>query len=76
MKGLKRFIFWWQVRLKYRFKQWWYEKAIDVLYEITERKKDQIHCEPNEELWQNHLNYLRGAIELIEEDIPYLDPNY
>ena len=47
MKGLKRFIFWWQVRLKYRFKQWWYEKAIDVLYEITERKKDQINCDPN-----------------------------
>ena len=43
---------------------------------MLERKLDQVEGEPEEKIWKEHENSLRQAIELVEEDIPYLDPNY
>ena len=62
--------------MNYKTKQKEYEKPIDVILEVAERKKDQVLTEPEEKMWKMHLESLRCSIELIEEDIPYLDPNY
>lgn len=62
--------------MNYKFKQWKYRKAIEVLHEIFDRKKDNILDNPEDELFKKHLESLRCSIELIEEDIPYLNPNY
>ncbi len=51
-------------------------KAIDVILEVAERKKDQVLTEPEEKMWKMHLESLLVARECIEEDIPYLNPNY
>ena len=62
--------------MKYLQKQKEYKKAIEILKEIFERKKDNILDNPKDELFKQHLESLRCSIELIKEDIPYLDPNY
>ena len=74
--GFKSWLWWkWQT-LTYKFKQRRYWKAVEVLEDVLERKLDQVNGEPKEEIWKEHANSLRQAIELVEEDIPYLDPNY
>jgi len=60
----------------YEIKQNEYKKSIKVLLELIERKRDQIYDNPKDVLFKQHLESLRSSIELIEEDIPYLDPNY
>jgi len=60
----------------YEIKQNEYKKSIKVLLELIERKRDQIYDNPKDVLAKKHLESLRSSIELIEEDIPYLDPNY
>jgi len=74
--GFKRWLWWEWQNLTYKFKQRRYCKAIEVIDEVLERKLDQVKAEPKQEMWKEHADSLRQAIELIEEDIPYLDPNY
>jgi len=62
--------------MNYKDKQKEYKKAIEVLREVAERKKDNILDNPKDELFKKHLESLRCSVELIEEDIPYLDPNF
>jgi len=62
--------------MKYLQQQKEYKKAIEILKEVFERKKDNVLDNPEDELFKQHLESLRCSIELIEEDIPYLDPNY
>ena len=62
--------------MNYKDKQKEYKKAIEVLTEVAERKKDNILDNPKDELFKKHLESLRCSVELIEEDIPYLDPNF
>ena len=74
--GFKRWCEWRLALLTYKFKQRRYWKAVEVLDEVLERKLDQVKGEPKEEMWREHAEGLRQAIECVEEDIPYLDPNY
>jgi hypothetical protein len=74
--GIKRWLEWKREELTYKFKQRRYCKAIEVIGEVLERKLDQVKAEPKQEMWKEHAGSLRQAIELVEEDIPYLDPNY
>ena len=62
--------------MNYKDKQKEYKKAIEVLREVAERKKDNILDNPKDELFKKHLESLRCSVELIEEYIPYLDPNF
>ena len=64
------------IKMNYKIKQKEYKKAIEVLKEIGERAKDRVKDNPEDKLFKQHLESLRSSIELIEEDIPYLDPNY
>jgi len=73
--GFKRWLWWEWQNLTYKFKQRRYRKVIEVIEEVLERKLDQETGEP-EKHWQEQAEGLRQAIESIEEDIPYLDPNY
>ena len=74
--GFKRWLEWKKKQLTYKFRQRKYWKAIEVVDEVLERKLDQVNGEPKQEMWKEHAGSLRQAIELVEEDIPYLDPNY
>mgnify|MGYP003644109280 FL=1 len=64
----------------YKIKQNKYKKSIEVLHELIERKKDQIYDNPKSDYFnvlnKKHLESLRYCIELIEKDMPYLNPNY
>ena len=64
----------------YKIKQNKYKKSIEVLHELIERKKDQIYDNPKSDYFnvlnKKHLESLRYCIELIQKDIPYLNPNY
>ena len=60
----------------YKIKQNEYKKAINVLLELIERKRDQIFDNKDNDIYKKHLESLRLSAEIIEEDIPYLDPNY
>ena len=60
----------------YKIKQDEYKKSIEVLHELIDRKRDQIFDNEDNEIYQKHLESLRCSIELIKEDIPYLNPNY
>jgi hypothetical protein len=62
--------------MNYKIKQKEYKKSIEILKEVLERKKDNVLDNPEDELFKQHLESLRCSIELIEEDIPYLNPNY
>ena len=53
-----------------------YKSAIKVIDELLERLKDRIKNEPNQEIWKTEQFHLDSVKELIEMDIPYLDPNY
>ena len=64
--------------MKYIKQQKEYKKAIEILKEVFERKKTHYNILdiPQDKLFKQHLESLRCSIELIEEDMPYLDPNY
>ena len=63
-------------KMNYKIKQKEYKKAIEVLKEIGERAEDRVKDNPEDKLFKQHLESLRQAIELIEEDIPYLNPDH
>ena len=62
--------------MKYIKQQKEYKKAIDILLELIERKREQIYDNPKDNLFKQHLESLRCSVKLIEDDIPYLNPNY
>ena len=64
--------------MKYLQQQKEYKKAIEILKEVFERKKTHynIFNIPKDELFKQHLESLRCSIELIEEDVLYLNPDY
>ena len=53
-----------------------YNSAIKVIDELLNRLEDTIKMEPNQEIWKTQQFHLESVKELIEMDIPYLDPNY
>jgi adenosine deaminase len=53
-----------------------YNSAIKVIDELLNRLEDTIKMEPNQEIWKTQQFHLDSVKELIEMDIPYLDPNY
>tara|TARA_R100000734_G_C3231076_1_gene39073 strand:- start:212 stop:400 length:189 start_codon:yes stop_codon:yes gene_type:complete len=53
-----------------------YRKAVEVLEKVLETKLDQVKMEPKQSMWKEHAECLKLAMYLVEEDIPYLDPNY
>ena len=64
--------------MKYIKQQKEYKKAIEILKEVFERKKTHynIFNIPKDELFKQNLESLRCSIELIEEDVLYLNPDY
>jgi len=52
-----------------------YRKAVEVLEKVLETKLDQVKMEPKQTMWKQHEWFLLRAIEMVEEDIPFLDPN-
>ena len=60
----------------YKIRQYKYEQAIKVLEDVLEMKEDQIRDEPEQKMWRKDEKALYHAICLIEDDIPFLDPNY
>ena len=64
--------------MKYLQQQKEYKKAIKILKEVFNRKKTHYNILDisQDKLFKQHLESLRCSIELIEEDIPYLNPNY
>ena len=72
--GFKGWLWWKKQKLTYKFKQRRYLKAIEVINEVLERKLDE-NGEP-EKHWKEQAEGLRQAIESIEEDIPYLNPEH
>lgn len=62
--------------INYKMKQQEYKKAINVLLELIERKRDQIFDNTDNKIYKKQLEELRSSIEQIEEDILYLNPNY
>ena len=62
---------------EWKIKQNEYKKAIEVLNEIIDRKLDNVFENTNDnEFFKKQLESLRYSKELIEEDIPYLNPHY
>jgi hypothetical protein len=53
-----------------------YNAAIKVIDELLTRLEDRIKNEPNQEIWKTEQFHLNSVKELIEMDIPYLNPNY
>jgi hypothetical protein len=53
-----------------------YNTAIKVIDELLIRLEDRIKNEPNQEIWKTEQFHLNSVKELIEMDIPYLNPNY
>ena len=53
-----------------------YDSAIKVIDELLIRLENNIKAEPNQEIWKTQQFHLDSVKELIEMDIPYLDPNY
>jgi hypothetical protein len=53
-----------------------YNAAIKVIDELLIRLEDRIKNEPSQEIWKTEQFHLNSVKELIEMDIPYLDPNY
>ena len=62
--------------MNYKVEQKKYRQAIEVLEKVLETKLDQVKCEPKQKMWKEHTECLKLAMNLIEEDIPYLNPNY
>lgn len=53
-----------------------YNTAIKVIDELLTRLEDRIRDEPNQKIWKTEQFHLESVKELIEMDIPYLNPNY
>jgi hypothetical protein len=53
-----------------------YNAAIKVIDELLTRLEDRIKNEPSQEIWKTEQFHLNSVKELIEMDIPYLNPNY
>ena len=53
-----------------------YNAAIKVIDELLTRLEDRIKDEPNQKIWKTEQFHLESVKELIEMDIPYLNPNY
>jgi hypothetical protein len=53
-----------------------YNSAIKVIDELLSRLEDTIKMEPDQEMWKTQQFHLNSVKELIEMDIPYLNPNY
>ena len=53
-----------------------YNSAIKVIDELLTRLEDRIKDEPNQKIWKTEQFHLESVKELIEMDIPYLNPNY
>jgi len=53
-----------------------YNSAIKVIDELLIRLEDNIKIEPKQKIWKTQKFHLDSVKELIEMDIPYLDPNY
>ena len=62
--------------MDYKVEQKKYRDAIKVLEKVLETKLDQVKMESKQKLWKEHAECLRLAMNLVEEDIPYLNPNY
>ena len=62
--------------MNYKVEQENYRRAIKVLEKVLETKLDQVKCEPKQSMWKEHAECLKLAMNLVEEDIPYLNPNY
>ena len=60
----------------YKIKQDEYKKSVQVLHELIERKRDLIFDNKDNQIYKQQLESLRSSIELIEEDMPYLNQNY
>ena len=60
----------------YKIKKNEYKKAINILLELIEKKRDQIFDNKDNDIYKKHLESLRVSIKIIEEDIPYLNTNY
>jgi len=60
----------------YKIKQDEYKKSVEVLLELIERKRDLIFDNKDNQIYKQQLESLRCSIELIEEDMPYLNPSY
>ena len=60
----------------YKIRQDEYRKSVQVLHELIERKRDLIFDNKDNQIYKQQLESLRSSIELIEEDMPYLNPNY
>ena len=61
--------------MNYKVEQKKYREAIEVLEKVLETKLDQVKMESKQKLWKEHAECLRLAMNLVEEDIPYLNPN-
>ena len=53
-----------------------YKSAIKVIDDLLIRLEDRIKNEPNQQIWKTEKFHLTSVKELIEMDIPYLNPNY
>ena len=62
--------------MNYKVEQKKYREAIKVLEKVLETKLDQVKIEPKQKMWKEHAESLKLAMYLVEEDIPYLNPNY
>jgi len=62
--------------MNYKVEQKKYRDAIKVLEKVLETKLDQVRMEPKQKMWKEHAESLKLAMYLVEEDIPYLNPNY
>ena len=60
----------------YKIRQYKYRQAVKFLEDVLETKRDQIRWEPKQKMWRNDEKALLRAMFLIEDDIPFLDPNY
>lgn len=58
----------------YKIKQSEYKKCIEILVQLIEIHS--FNANVKNLLVKKHLESLRCCIELIEENIPCLDPNY
>ncbi len=62
--------------MNYKVEQKKYREAIKVLEKVLETKLDQVKMETKQKMWKEHAESLKLAMYLVEEDIPYLNPNY
>ena len=53
-----------------------YKSAIKVIDELLIKVQDRIKAEPKQLIWKEEAFVLASTKELIEMDIPYLNPNY